>query len=213
MRILPRIFRKLKRILKPEVIPFFTKDAFRDKIANNGWTIGDFSYGTPYIIPSDSSKLHIGSYCSIASPCTVILGNHNYHHASTYPFHNIDLSGPIFPRPVPDPHQATNGDVVIGNDVWIGKDATIISGVTVGDGAVIAACAVVTHDVPPYAIVAGCPAKVIKYRFKPDQIEQLLKLQWWNLPSDFILNHRNLFQLDVSDFLAKLPRILEENSN
>ena len=67
----------------------------------------------------------------------------------------------------------------IGNDVWIGLNATILDGVTIGDGAIVAAGAVVTKDVPPYAVVAGVPAKIIKYRFTESQIDFLLKFRWW----------------------------------
>ena len=211
MNILRRVYRKIRRILKPEVPPFFTKDALQFQIAHSGWTVGEYTYGSPIIIPSDTAKLHIGSFCSIASPCTVILGNHNYDHVSTFPFSNIDASGPISPKPSPDPHQATNGDVIIGNDVWIGRDSTIISGVTVGDGAVIAASAVVTHDVPPYAIVGGCPAQVIKYRFSPDQIEKLLELKWWNYPVEFIIENRQLFQMEIKEFLRAVPVVGRRN--
>lgn len=75
---------------------------------------------------------------------------------------------------------ATKGDIVIGNDVWIGKEATILSGVTIGDGAVVGCKALVAKDVPPYTIVGGNPAKVIKKRFPNDIIEKLLKIKWWD---------------------------------
>jgi acetyltransferase-like isoleucine patch superfamily enzyme len=182
-------------------VPFFTRDAFKYEIENHEWRIGKFTYGVPIIIPSDTSKLHIGKYCSIASPTTIILGNHNYKHVSTFPFHNISEDGPIFPKPFPDPHQASNGDVLIGNDVWIGRDVTITSGVSIGDGAVLAASAVVTHDVPPYAVVAGCPAVVIKYRFSPEQIKDLLRICWWNFPDEFVQGQKHLFQLEPSEFI------------
>jgi hypothetical protein len=69
--------------------------------------------------------------------------------------------------------------VVIGSDVWIGTDAMVLSGVSIGHGAIVAARAVVTRDVPPYAIVAGVPAKVVRWRFEPAVIERLLKVAWW----------------------------------
>ncbi|MDL4470788.1 CatB-related O-acetyltransferase [Citrobacter braakii] len=71
-------------------------------------------------------------------------------------------------------------NTTIGNDVWIGNDVVLKGGISIGDGAVVAANSVVTKDVPPYAIVAGVPAKIIKYRFESDIIEQLLKIKWWN---------------------------------
>lgn len=76
--------------------------------------------------------------------------------------------------------------VTVGNDVWIGANVIIMDGLKIGDGAVIGANAVVTHDVPPYAIVGGIPARIIRYRFEPEIIKKLLALQWWNLPDEQI---------------------------
>jgi len=83
--------------------------------------------------------------------------------------------------------------IQIGNDVWIGKHSTILDGVSVGNGAVVAARAVVTKDVPPYAIVGGVPAKIIKYRFSQEIIERLLKIQWWNFPDQKISKYNSVF--------------------
>ena len=78
------------------------------------------------------------------------------------------------------------GDIVVGNDVWIGYEAVVMAGVTIGDGAIVASRAVVTRDVPPYAIVGGVPAKVIKYRFDPATVESLLAIKWWEWPAETI---------------------------
>jgi virginiamycin A acetyltransferase len=82
-----------------------------------------------------------------------------------------------------------------------------MSGVTVGDGAVIAASSVVTHTVPPYAIVGGCPARVIKYRFSDQQISQLLEIRWWDFPEDLIMSNKDLFQLDIEEFLNQIKKL------
>ena len=93
-------------------------------------------------------------------------------------------------------------DIVIGNDVWIGYEAVIMSGVTIGDGAIIGTRAVVTKDVPPYAIVGGSPARVLKKRFSDDIIDKLLKIKWWNWPVEKItrnleyIQSGNIFQLE-----------------
>jgi acetyltransferase-like isoleucine patch superfamily enzyme len=84
--------------------------------------------------------------------------------------------------------------VKIGNDVWIGYRAIIPVNVTIGDGAVIAAGAVVTKDVPPYAVVGGVPAKVIKYRFSPEVIERLMELRYWEMPDEEVKKNLDLFQ-------------------
>ena len=75
------------------------------------------------------------------------------------------------------------GDIVVGSDVWIGYEAVVMAGVTIGDGAIVASRAVVTRDVPPYAIVGGVPARVIKYRFDPATVECLLGIRWWEWPA------------------------------
>ena len=92
------------------------------------------------------------------------------------------------------------GDTRIGNDVWIGEKATIMPGVTVGDGAVIAAHAVVTKDVPAYAVVGGNPARTIRMRFSDDAIRRLLEIAWWNWPADRI--SRNLGAIRGGDIDA-----------
>lgn len=83
----------------------------------------------------------------------------------------------------------------IGNDVWIGTRAIIMDGVSIGDGAIVASGAVVTKDVPPYAVVGGVPAKVIKYRFSQEMIDRLLEIQWWLLPDDEITKIVDLFHI------------------
>lgn len=94
--------------------------------------------------------------------------------------------------------------VVIGNDVWIGSNALTMEGVVIGDGAIVAAGAVVTKNVPPYAIVGGIPAKIIRYRFVEDDIEFLLKLQWWNKPLEWIKLYAEYF-----DDIEKLREVLK----
>ena len=91
-------------------------------------------------------------------------------------------------------------DLVIGNDVWIGANVSIIGGCTIGDGAIVAAGAVVTKDVPPYAVVGGVPAKVIRYRYTEEQIEKLLRFQWWNKGEVWIKEHVEYFG-NIEEFI------------
>lgn len=95
--------------------------------------------------------------------------------------------------------------VVIGNDVWIGSSAKIMEGVTIGDGAVVAAGAIVTRDVPPYAIVGGIPAKIIKYRFDTETIQKLVGLKWWDKNQAWIKEHADNFE-DVEKLFSNLEK-------
>ena len=87
----------------------------------------------------------------------------------------------------------------IGSDCWIGKDVTLIGGVEIHDGAVVLAGAYVTKDVPPYAIVGGIPARVIRYRYDQETIDFLLKVKWWNMPSEWYKEHWHLMT-DIEAF-------------
>lgn len=146
-----------------------------------GWHIGDHTYGSPKFYEKEMAKFNIGKYCSIASGVTVALGNHNAGAVSTFPFAALRAFWPSAPS---QGDHSTKGDVTIGNDVWIAANAFIGSGVTIGDGAVIAAHAVVTKSVPPYAVVGGNPARILKFRFSSGIIERLLSLAWWDWPDE-----------------------------
>lgn len=142
--------------------------------------IGPYSYGRPKIrFPESGARLVIGRFCSIADGVEILLGgNHRLDWATTYPF--AALPG-LWPEAAGlDGSHVSNGDVVIGHDVWLGSQSLILSGVTIGHGAVVAARAVVTRDVPPYAIVAGNPARPIRQRFPDAVARRLLALAWWD---------------------------------
>lgn len=138
--------------------------------------VGDYTY------IGGNNKIQnavIGKFCSIGPEVRIGLGIHPLHLKSTYPgfytnseYYRVekqyDFTGEEYKQ------------VEIGHDVWIGARATILDGVKIGDGAVVAAGAVVTKDVPSYAIVGGVPAKVIKYRFDENRVKELLVEQWWN---------------------------------
>lgn len=97
---------------------------------------------------------------------------------------------------------------VIGSDVWIGTNVTILNGVKIGDGSVIGANTIVTKDVPPYSIVVGNPGKIVKFRFDEKQIEELLRLKWWELPKDILIKNFDLFKSkDITMIINKLNKI------
>jgi len=132
----------------------------------------------------------IGAFCSISWNVSIGGANHDYSRVTTHSFlYNKDF-GLLDTEPIYDRFE---DDCIIGNDVWIGCNACICRGVRVGNGAVIGAGAVVTHDVEPYTIVAGVPAKVIKKRFSDDIIEILQKCNWWDLPAEVIKSNVQLF--------------------
>ncbi len=160
--------------------------------------IGDFTYAhldsmeegvlrslVPYSFGNKS--LRIGKFCSIGFGTQFIspYANHQMHSFTTYPFWHV-FSNKANIKPWLEEAEL-KGDTSVGNDVWFGREAMVMPGVNIGDGAVVAARAVITQNVLPYAIVGGNPAKVISYRFGDEMISELLKIQWWNWDLDKII--------------------------
>ena len=143
-------------------------------------TIGRYTY-TCY--DDEIVNCEIGQFCSISDDVIIGGAEHPIDWGSTSPvFQNVKHSGP---KKRFSKHNFEGiARTVIGNDVWVGKRVIIKAGIKIGDGAVIGAGAVVTKDVPPYAVVAGVPGKVLKYRFDEETIAKLLKLKWWNLSDE-----------------------------
>jgi acetyltransferase-like isoleucine patch superfamily enzyme len=165
--------------------------------------LGKFSYGDPEVFwESDDSELIIGSFCSIAEGCRIFLGgNHRTDWVTTFPFGHIYKNN--FNSFNGEGHPATKGSVVIGNDVWIGGNVTIMSGVCIGSGAVVGNNSHVVKDVDPYSIVGGNPAKHIKFRFNPNQIDNLLSIKWWDWPEEKINANLDLLcSSNIDDFIS-----------
>lgn len=144
-------------------------------------------------------RLRIGRFCAIARGATFVMNgaNHAMDGLSTFPFNIFGWDPDVS---IEDARRGSKGDTVIGDDVWIGEDATIMPGVTIGAGAIVGARSVVSRDVPPYAVVAGNPARVRRIRFADDVVERLLAVAWWNWDVEKIA--RNLGAIRGADVEA-----------
>lgn len=172
---------------------------------------GRESYGELNIITfNHNSMLKIGNYVSIAQNTVFLLdAEHHLNHISTYPFKEKLLNRKI-------PEAFSKGDIVIGDDVWIGYGTVILSGVTIGQGAVIAAGAVVNSNIPPYAIAAGVPAKVIKYRFENSLIKQFIKIDYSSIDRKLIEKHisslyENITENNGMKIASWMPKKMESD--
>jgi virginiamycin A acetyltransferase len=184
----------------------------KNVVSNPNIIIGDYTYyddpedsenferNVLYHYPFVGDKLIIGKFCALATGVKFIMNgaNHKISGFSTYPF---DIFGNGWERVAPQPDELPfKGDTVIGNDVWIGYEAVIMPGVKIGDGAIVAATSVVTKDVPPYSVVGGNPANLLKKRFSDETIKLLLEISWWNWDIEKIT--KNLEKIVSADIEA-----------
>jgi acetyltransferase-like isoleucine patch superfamily enzyme len=174
-------FKKLRGIILRIISHFEKEKAFSStlrKIYKKYYKIeiGYGTYGGCFDIANIPANVSFGNYCSIASGVRIFRANHPANEFTTHPL----LYNPIFGYVKTD--QLVRPSLIIGNDVWLGANSIILPNVsTIGNGAIVGAGAVVTKDVPPYAIVVGNPAKIIKYRFSPQVIDKIKQLNWWDL--------------------------------
>lgn len=208
MKILKNLFRIIKTIFmyfssKYDVYKFRKKwrslNHHNETVSKNKFPIsqvkvGKCTYGVLNILKhTDSNEiLYIGNFCSIAPNVQFILGSdHQYSCMSTFPF-----KVKIFNQE----YEATSkGDIRVYDDVWIGFGTIILSGIKINQGSIIAAGSVVTKDVPPYAIVGGNPAKIIKYRFDKNIIEKLLRIDFSKLDKNLITKNVNNLYRKIDD--------------
>ncbi len=166
-------------------------------------SLGDMSY-----TGADTNILwaYIGKFCCISRMVDIGGNEHNIMAASMMPDYRFQnrVNGKI--RKHPDEEK-----IKIGNDVWIGQGVSIVRkpGLTIGDGVVIGAGAVVTKSIPPYAVAAGVPARIIKFRFQDQIIEKLLKIRWWDWPTEKIIKNWHFLSVDLTADI--LDQLMEEN--
>lgn len=172
--------------------------------------LGDYSYISRN---SNIFSTKIGKFCSISWNVSIGPANHDYSRFTSHPILCASRFGMI--NKGEEYYNQYKGEITIGNDVWVGCNALIlrnIGGLMIGDGAVIGANAIVTKNVPPYSIVVG-RNQILKYRFGDEIIAELLKLQWWNLPYDFIKNNIGLFSQNPSLEKIELIKSLLNSSS
>ncbi len=184
----------------------------KNTVTNPNVVIGDYTYyddpedaenferNVLYHFPFIGDKLIIGKFCALAKGVKFIMNgaNHKVSGFSTYPFQIFENGWErVMPQPGDLPFK---GDTVIGNDVWIGYESAIMPGVRIGHGAIVASKSVVVSDVPPYAVVGGNPAKVLKKRFSDETIQALLEIAWWDWDIGKVT--RNLERIVAADLEA-----------
>lgn len=199
---------------QPYPLPGFPQVGFlKPLVSDPNVVVGDFTYyddpdGPEHFVsrcvlyhyPFVGDKLVIGKFCALARGVRFVMNGANHRIAgfSSYPFY---IFGQGWETAAPQPGDLPyKGDTVIGHDVWLGYESVVMPGVKIGHGAIVAACSVVTKDVPPYAVVGGNPAKIIRHRFPDDVVARLLQIAWWDWPVEKIT--RNLKAIVGADIAA-----------
>lgn len=194
-----------KKIIRGKCV--INSNIHRTAKINSGATIVDSMIGRYSYTCYDDEIVNceIGQFCSISDEVVIGGAEHPMEWVSTSPvFQNVKHSGPK--RKFAKFDFEGIKSTIIGNDVWIGKRAIIKAGVRIGDGAVVGSGSVVTKDVPPYAIVGGVPAKIIRFRFDDDIIKELLQSEWWKLPDEMIEKYAHLIK-DPIAFIKALKEL------
>jgi acetyltransferase-like isoleucine patch superfamily enzyme len=179
------------------------QDRAKQHIADGTLVMGNMSYYAPNVVKykGDSGRVIIGNFASVAPDADFYVGGlHRVEWVSLYGLRAmLELPGAY-----EDGFTHGRGDIVVGSDTWITNGCTVMSGVTIGDGAVVGTKAVVAKDVRPYAIVVGNPAREIGRRFGDEQVEALLRIRWWDWPTELVKERVDaLSSPDVDAFIAQ----------
>lgn len=196
---------KQKRTMIKDILSNKLKNDDCSPSNNREWLGRHSYYGVNFIKMHKDSK--IGAFCSIGHNVSIGPSQHPKNWLSTSPFQYVNYKKIDEQQKI---YEYNNEPVIVGNDVWIGNNVIIKDGVNVGNGAIIGSNAVVTHNVAPYSIVAGVPAKLISYRFDNETIEILEKLKWWELPDNMI---KDLPFNNISECIKKLKQIHDMENN
>jgi virginiamycin A acetyltransferase len=187
--------------------------------------VGDYTYyddpddplgfeRNAFLYAHGPERLIIGRYCAIASGVRFVMpgANHADLGPSTFPF---GIFGEPWAERTMDLVMSapSRGDTVVGNDVWLGYRALVLPGVTIGHGAVVAAASVVASDVPPYAIVGGNPARVIRRRYEDKDVERLLRAAWWDWPVELVTEHARTIMSGTPEELERISRAVDERQH
>lgn len=183
-----------------------------NRLGNYSYFSGNMGYGT-YICNNCHIEGNIGRFCSVAPEVCNSLGVHpiGEPYVSTSPmfYSLLKQTGVTFAKK--QLFDELRDPIEIGHDCWIGQRVFIVGGVKIGTGAVVMAGAVVTKNVPPYAIVGGVPAKVLRFRYDVETIEFLLKTEWWNRPIEWIMDNYEIF-CDINKFKSDINETICNNS-
>lgn len=194
------VLQKLKRYFLTESIV----EIFRKKERGGGKTkCGKYSYG-----PLCDHQLveSVGAFCSFAMGSDVTV-NHPIDLISSHPFLYYSSKETkarwYFPNVKPHAHLRKISKIKIGNDVWLGQNVIITNGANIGNGVIAGACAVITKDVPDYAVVMGVPARIVRYRYTQEQIKRLNQIAWWDWKDELIRERYEDFFIEIDKFIDK----------
>ena len=194
---------RLRRSLNRAESSVALQERVQRHLADGTLVMGTMSYYAPNVVKyqGDTGRVIIGNFASVAPDADFYVGGlHRTEWVSQYGLRTmLDLPGAH-----EDGFTHGRGDIVVGSDTWVTNGCTVMSGVTIGDGAVVGTKAVVAKDVRPYAVVVGNPAREIRRRFSDEQVDALLRIRWWDWPTEQVKQHVELIcSPDIDAFIAR----------